>query len=123
MKNPLLSCPYLVKKTTILSKLHFIFYYGSKKSIRYPFFSDFSRKISALIPIYCQENVLSLKNKMLSFPYSVRKCQFSQNTMFSSPFFQYNNEKPPAVMPIFGQKTSNLSKTHSIMGQKSQLEK
>ena len=31
MKNPLLSCPYLVKKTTILSKLHFIFYNGSKK--------------------------------------------------------------------------------------------
>ena len=33
-------------------------------------------------------------------------------------FFQYNNEKPPAVIPIFAQKTSNMSKIHYIMGQK-----
>lgn len=50
------------------------------------------KRHNALVPIFCPKNVHSLKN-----------------TVFSCPFFQYHNEKPPAVMPIFGPKTSNLS--------------
>ena len=41
--NPLLYCPYLVKKSSILSKL----YYGPKKSIGCPFLPIFHEKITA----------------------------------------------------------------------------
>ena len=49
--------------------------------------------------------------------------QFSKKRDALISFFQICHEKPPAVIPIFAQKTSNLSKIHYIMGQKSQWEK
>ena len=64
-EKPLLSCPHLVKKTSILSKLHYIM--GQIKSIVCPF-ADFSW------------------NKLLSCHYFVRKCPFSTNTMLSCPY-------------------------------------
>ena len=54
------------------------------------------------MPIFCRKNVHSLRNTVLL-------CQLKKN-----------HEKPPAVMPIFDQKTSILSKQHYIMSQRSQ---
>ena len=70
----LLSCAFLSKKHT------------------------FSKENSVLMPIFCQKNVHSLKNTVLS-------CQIF-------------HEIPPAAMPIFGKKTSILSKLHHIIGKK-----
>ena len=86
-------------------------YYLSKKSIWCPFLPiflekkncthahilskkrPFSKKQTGLMPIFCQKNVLSLKNTKL-----LCNC------------FQIFHEKPPADMPICSQKTSILSK-------------
>ena len=54
------------------------------------------------MPIFCRKNIHSLRNTVLL-------CQLKKN-----------HEKPPAVMPIFDQKTSILSKQHYIMSQRSQ---
>ena len=78
-------------------------YYGQKKSIGCPFFRflclyfinkrPFSKKHTALMPIFCQYSALSLKNTILSChffeifkenpllsrPYLVKKRQFCQN--------------------------------------------
>ena len=83
-----ISCPYFVKKTSLLSKTlcsYVVFvkffvkntllashiwpkkvdsitsYYGPKKSIGCPFFPISHEKISAVMPIFCQQNVHSLK--------------------------------------------------------------
>ena len=91
-EKPLLSSPYLVKRTSILSKLHFIL---GQKSCRNAFFSIFVWKITALMPIFCRKNVHSLKNTLFSF-----------------------HEKPPAVKPIYGQKSLNSVKTTLYYGPK-----
>ena len=54
------------------------------------------------MPIFYLKNVHSLRNTVLL-------CQLKKN-----------HEKPPAVMPIFDQKTSILSKQQYIMSQRSQ---
>ena len=81
MENPFLSCPYLVKKMSILSKLHYII--GQKVNripLFFPNFHDkillscpyfikncpFSNKHIVLTPIFCQKNVHSLKNSVLA---------------------------------------------------------
>ena len=99
LKIKLLSCPYFVRKTSILSKTqcsHVIFfqifhekshavkpifgqinvnsvkntlYYLSKKSIWCPFLPIFLEKKTALMPIFCQKNGHALKNKLVSCPY------------------------------------------------------
>ena len=63
----------------------------------------FSKKQTVLTPIFCQKNVHSLKN-----------------TVFSPHFFSKVSWKTPAVMPIFDQQTSILSKLAYYMSQKSQ---
>ena len=55
------------------------------------------------MPIFCQKNVHSHKNTLLSYH-----------------FFSIFHEKPPIVMPQFGQKTAILTKLLYIMGEKSQ---
>ena len=47
-----------------------------QQSQQYAFFSDFSGKITAPMPIFCQKNVNSLKNTLLSCPYYVKKYLF-----------------------------------------------
>ena len=59
MKNPMLSYPYLDKKTSILSKLHNIM--GQKKSIRCPLFRFFTKKSLLSCP-YFVKNVHSLNS-------------------------------------------------------------
>ena len=84
MKNPQMSCPYLVQK--YVNSLNTTLYYEPKKSIGCLFFSlPFLKKISLiscscfvkkrplfkkhrpLMPMYCQKNVNYLKNTMLYF--------------------------------------------------------
>ena len=114
MKNPLLSCPYLIKKrqfcqnNTILwakevSMMPFFFRFLTKKSsLLCPYFvkkRPFSKKHNALKSIFCQKNVHSLKNTvllchffkifmknpLLSRPYLVKKRQFSQKYIIIWP--------------------------------------
>ena len=52
------------------------------------------KKTTAFMARFCQKNLHSLKN-----------------TMLSCNFFQIFHEKPPSVMPIFGKKNVNSVKT------------
>ena len=93
MKNPLLSCPYLVKKkvTSVKTALQ----YKPKKSKGCPFFSpDFSRKKS-----------------LLSCPYFVKKTSILSKTLVLSYHFFNFFIKNPSLIPIFGQKNVNFINT------------
>ena len=74
MKNPLLPCRYLEKKH--INSVKALLYFWPKVN-RMPFFLIFQVKRTAFMPIFCQKNVCSLKNTMLSFPYFVKKLTFS----------------------------------------------
>ena len=91
MKNPLLSCPYLVQKkvTSVKTTLQ----YKPKKSKGCPFFFPrfFTKKISALMPIFCPKNVHSLQNS---------------GALIS--FFQFLYQKPLLSCPYLVKKTSIL---------------
>ena len=96
MKNPLLSCSYLVKKrvTSVKTTLQ----HGSKKSKGCPFFSDF------LLKNLCPTHILS------HYVHSLK------NSVLSRHFFQFFHEKPCILMPIFGQKNVNPVKTTLYYG-------
>ena len=98
-KIPSLSCPNLVKKTSILAKLHCLW---ANKVNSLPFFPVFSRKINALMPIFCQKNVKFLKNTLLSSTYYVKKKHLFSQKHDALMFFFKLNKKTHAVMPIFG---------------------
>ena len=69
-ENPLLSRPYSVKKRQFCQNYPTL----QTKEIRMPFlFSISNEKNTALMPIFCQENVLSPKNSLPSFPYFVKQ--------------------------------------------------
>ena len=86
MKNPMLSCLYLVKKTSIKSKLHYIMGGKSRQDAFFGFSRKnyclntyvlskrrpFSIKHNALMPVFCRKNVQSYKNTVLS-------CHFFSN--------------------------------------------
>ena len=97
-------------------------YYGPKKSTGCPFFPILHEKINALMPIFCQKNVHSLKNHAALIPIFCQK-NFNplKNTVLSCIFFQIFHEKPPAVMPIFGQKNVNSVKTKLYYGPKKSI--
>ena len=114
MKNPMLSCPYLIKNPSILSKLNCIMDQKSQQDAL--FFRIFHGKITSLMPIFCQEDVHSRKNTLLSSPYFIKKRPVSQKHGALMSVFQFFYEKFPAVKPIFGKKTSILFKLHYIMG-------
>ena len=85
MKNPLVVISKLVK-TSFLAKLHCLW---ANKVNSLPFFPVFSRKINALMPIFCQKNVKFLKNTLLSSTYYVKKKHlFSQKQDALMFFFQ-----------------------------------
>ena len=126
-EKPLLSSPYLVKRTSILSKLHFIL---GQKSCRNAFFSIFVWKITALMPIFCQKNVHSLKNTLFSFhekppavkPNGQKSHKSVKTTLYYGPkkskgypFFPIFHEKMTARMTIFCQKKYSFSKKHTAI--------
>ena len=149
----MLSCPYFVKKKSILSKTqcsHVIFfnflwkipychahiwsknvnsvktalYYGPTKSIGCPFFPICHEKITALMPIFGQKNVHSLEKHTALMPIFCQKNVHSlKNTVLSCHFFFIFHEKPPAFMPIFGQNNVNSVKTTLYYGPKKSMAK
>ena len=95
-------------------------YYGPKKSIGCPFFFQFFTKKS-LLPYFVKKKVHSLKNTLLLCPYFVKKLSILSKTMLPCHFFQIFHEKPPAVMPIFGQKNVNSVKITLYYGPKKSI--
>ena len=84
--------PIFGVKTSILTRLYYII--DQKKSIGCLFFLPIlQEKIAALMPIFCQKIVQSLKNTVLS-------CYLLQIFI-----------KNPRVMPIFSQKSVGAVKT------------
>ena len=114
-----MSCQYLVKERQFCQNYDILWalYYGPKKIIGCPFVSNFSRKNhcshahillkklhfskkhTALMPIFCQKNVHSLK----------KHCALMS-------FFSNFHDKPSALMPIFGQKNVNSVKSTLYYG-------
>ena len=105
-----------------LNSVNTTLFYGLKKSKRYPFFlffteksllscpwfvkkRPFSKKHVALMPLFFQKNVNSLKNILLSYHF------------FSQIFY----EKSPSAVPIFGPKNVISVKHHYIIGQKNSI--
>ena len=140
LKNTLLSCPYFVEKTSILSKTlysHIIFLTFKwkipcchahiwsknhrfcqnyiilwvKKGNRMLFFSRFFREKSPLpCPYFVKKTSILEKNALLSSPYFITKRPVSQKCCALMSLFQIFHEKPTAVKPILLKKTSILSK-------------
>ena len=118
MKNPLLSYPQLVKKTSILSKLHQIMGKKNKQDAIFP--PLFREKTTALVPIFCKKRPFSQKTFCYHAHIMSKKRPSSQKHGASCHLHQFFYEKTPAVMQIFGQNASSLPKLHYTIGYKSQ---
>ena len=94
----------------------------SQKVNRMAFLPIFDKKSLLSFPYFVKINVYFLENKRLSCPYLVKKRQFFQKHGALISFLYNFLWKTPAVIPIFGQKTSILSKLHNIICQKSQYD-
>ena len=112
MKNPLLSSPYMVKKTSNLSKLH---YFGPEKTIGCPSFLIFHGKIIALIStahIFSKNRPFS-KNHLFLCPYYVKKTSILTKTNCSHIIFIKIFIKNSLRSYLYlVKKTSILSKLH-----------
>ena len=109
--------PIFGQKTSILLKLH---YFMVIKVTRMPFLFRFFTKKSLLSWKYFIKNTYILKKTHCSHAHISQKNVHSlKNTMLSCAFFSNFSWKTPAVVHMIGQKTSILSKLHSILGQKS----
>ena len=103
-KSPLLSCPYLIKKTSIMSKLNYIM--AEKSQSDALFFRFFIKKYCPNANINSQKDVHSLTNTLLSYPYFVVKSFILSKTLYSHViFFQLLYEKPRAVIPYLIKKS------------------
>ena len=144
LKNTLFSCPCFVKKTSILSKTrcsHVIFFkFFMEKSL--PVMPIFSQKNVNFVKTIGQKvNRIPLffpnfhDKILLSWPYSIKKHPFSNKRTVLTPIFCQKSVhrsktqcsrvifskvslKTPAVMPIFDQQTSILSKLAYYISQK-----
>ena len=109
--------PIFGQKTSILLKLH---YFMVIKVTRMPFLFRFFTKKSLLSWKYFIKNTYILKKTHCSHAHISQKNVHSlKNTVLSCVFFSNFSWKTPAVVHMIGQKTSILSKLHSILGQKS----
>ena len=117
-KPPELSYPYLVQKTSIMSKNDILW---AKKVQRMPFFPTFLEKITFSYSYVVKKNH-SVKNTLLSSPYFCRKnANPFKNTMLSCHFLQIFDEKTQAVMRVFGQKSFDSIKTKLYYGLKKSI--
>ena len=111
-KNPTLM-PIFGQKTSILLKLHY--FMGIK--VGCPFCSAFPRKNHCShANIISKIRLFSKKTHCSHAHISQKNVHSLKNTMLSCVFVSW---KTPAVVHMIGQKTSILSKLHSILGQKS----
>ena len=88
-ENPFLSCPYLVKKMSILSKL---LYYRPKNSIRHLFVRIYTKN-TTLMPIFYQKTSILKKHAVLT-PIFCKKMSIRSKTQCSRVIFQNFHEKP-----------------------------
>ena len=110
--------PIFGQKTSILLKLH---YFMVIKVNRMLFlFRFFTKKSLLSCPYFIKNTSILLKHTAL-IPILVKKTSILSKTRCSHVFFFFSNFswKTPAVVHMIGQKTSILSKLHSILGQKS----
>ena len=111
MKNPLLQCPYLVQKSQFCHN-NIIW---AKKFNRMPFFPNFSWKITAIIPVFCQQNANSLNTSYSHVHFFSKIMNSLKHTVVSCHFFQSCHEKPLAVVPIVGQKKRQFCQNYKIL--------
>ena len=111
MKNPLLSCPYLIKKRQFCQNNTILW---AKEVSMTPFFSDLSRKNHRS---YVWKNVQSLKNTLLSSLYFVKKTSILSKALCCYVIFSKFSWKTTRCKDHIGQKTSILSKIHYNMAQ------
>ena len=110
----LVSCPCLVKKTSILSKLHYIM--GQKSQQDALFFRFFTKKLLLSCPYYVNKRQFSKKHTALLAIFCQKNFHALTNTVLSCHFFQIFHEEHPTVMPVFGQKNVNSAKTTLYYG-------
>ena len=115
MKNPVLPCPYLVQKTSILSKEHNIM---AKTVNRMPFLPISHEKKTALMSIFVNNMFILLKRRYSHVHILLKKRPFSQkhDALISLCICVIKN--PLLSCPYWVKETSNLSKLS--MGPKSQ---
>ena len=80
----------------------------TKKVNKMLFIPTFHEKISAFMPIFC-------KKRPFSTIFSQKTSILSKTLCFHSIFFEFMNKKPPAVMPIFGQKKRRFCQNYNIL--------
>ena len=116
-KHPAVKPIYCQKS---LNSVKTTLYYGPKKSKGYPFFSNFSRKNDrSHAHILSKKRSFSKKHTAI-FPIFVKKCYFSIKHVALISNYSFFCEKPPVVMPISGQKNVNSVKTTQYHGLKNQ---
>ena len=69
-----------------------------KKVNRTSFFSDFHRKITSLMPIFCKEDVNYRKKNLLSSPYFIKKTSALSKTRCSDVIFSKILWKTPSCL-------------------------
>ena len=113
MKNSLLSCSLVVKKTSILTKLH---YFMDRKVNKMLFIPTFHEKITAPMLTFCNKPPFSKKDLPSSL-YSLKKTSILSKTLCSHVifFFKLVMKKHPAVMPIFGQEKYRFCQNYTIL--------
>ena len=105
MKNPLLSCPYLIKKRQFCQNNTILW---AKEVSMTPFFSDLSRKNHRS---YVWKNVQSLKNTLLSSLYFVKKTSILSKALGSQViFFNCFVKNPLVPCPYLVKKNVNSVK-------------
>ena len=148
-KKTLLSCPYFVEKTSILSEtlcsyvnffkifiknpllscpylikninsIKTTLYYEPKKSIGCPFFPISHGKIIALMPIFCKKRPFSKKHAALKSRFCQKNGHSLKNTVLLCHFFKIFMTNPLLSRPDLVKKMSILSKLHYNIGSKRQ---
>ena len=104
MKNPLLSCPYLIKKRQFCQNNTILW---AKEVSRMPFFCDFSRKNYRSYAHILWKNVHSLKNTLLSSLYFVKKTSILSKTLCSYVIFSKFSWKTPCCQDHIWSKNVN----------------
>ena len=108
-KNTLLSCPYLVQKTSILSKLQYNFDQKKSKGCLFLLFRFYEKNNCSHAPFWWI-NVNSLK-KLLSCLYFVKKRLFSWNLVLTCHFSQLFSWKTPCSFPYLLKNINSVETT------------
>ena len=107
IKNPLLSCPYLIKN---VNSIKTTLYYEPKKSIWCPFFPISHGKIIPFMPIFCKKRPFSKKHAALKSRFCQKNGHSLKNTVLLCHFFKFFMTNPLLSRPYLVKKTLILSK-------------